>query len=57
MEAFWVVLGLCLLPLLVFLLMIWVKEVKVKEVKEMATYLKENQAGQDEMKTMKKMSS
>ena len=51
------VLGLCLLPLLVFLLMIWVKEVKVKEVKEMATYLKENQAGQDEMKTMKKMSS
>ena len=48
MEAFWVVLGLCLLALLVFLLMIWVKEVKVKKVKEMATYLQENQAGQDE---------
>ena len=61
MEGFWAVLGLCILHLVVFLLMIWVsrtqiKEFKVKEVKEMATYLQENGAAQDEVKT-EKMSS
>ena len=46
MEGFWVVLGICLLHLVVFLLMIWVSrtladpsEIKVKEVKEISTHL------------------
>ena len=61
MEGFWAVLGLCLLHLVVFLMMLWisraqVKEVNIKEVKEMATYLQDDGAGQDEVKR-EKMSS
>ena len=58
MEGFWAVFGLCLLHLVVFMMMLWVsrtrvKEVNVKEVKEMATYLQEDGSGQDEEKKEK----